>query len=178
MYSKLNNYKSDGTILDNKNFSNSLEKRLQKRNESPNIQTEIKVEPKEIGMCNASDETNICGTTEKLLPIMDPRFNFKQIAGNMLLLEDHLNHPGMRCKDCIKKHMMLILNYLQESVSLDVKGEYTDLIRDLSKKVDEFYINMSNKINQGKMEDKDCIEQARILRLIRKPLCQQFATFY
>lgn len=56
----------------------------------------------------------------ELLPIMDPRFNLREVCKQLTLLEDHLNQPRKRCPDCIRKHFLTIEALLEEAVSLVV----------------------------------------------------------
>ena len=39
-----------------------------------------------------------------LLPVMDCKFNFREICKQCILLEDHLTHNEKRCIDCCMKH--------------------------------------------------------------------------
>jgi len=62
-----------------------------------------------------------CGATCKnadLDPIMDPKYNMFEVVKNSILLEDHLNQPKKRCKDCICKHFLSIIAYMGEAISL------------------------------------------------------------
>lgn len=127
--------------------------------------------------CEASENgKNICGGTN-LYPIMDPRFNLREAAKNMVLLEDHLFHEGKRCQDCILKHCLIIEGFLEEGITLDKKREYTNI---LNKSLTEFrgiFKDIAKKVQKGDLTDVDCATFAQRIRLIRKPLCQQFATF-
>ena len=51
-------------------------------------------------------------------------FNFREIAKQMLLLEDHLIHASKHCPDCIRKHLMTIEAFAEEATTLDIKGQY------------------------------------------------------
>ncbi len=127
--------------------------------------------------CSANgDAKSICGG-DKLFPIMDPRFNLREAAKNMILLEDHLFHLGKRCQDCILKHCLTIEGFLEEGVTLDVNSKYTDI---LIKSQDDFrsiFSELAKKIKKGNLTNEDCVGFAQQIRKIRKPICQQFATF-
>lgn len=58
-----------------------------------------------------------------MLPVNDPKFNLKEICKQLLLLEDHLSHPGKRCSDCIRKHLLMSEALAEEALSLGAKGE-------------------------------------------------------
>jgi hypothetical protein len=108
---------------------------------------------------------------------MDPRFNLRESAKNMILLEDHLFHMGKRCKDCILKHCLTIEGFLEEGLTLDVDGIYRDI---LIKSHDDFrliFIDIASKCKNGSLTNDDCIKIAQKIRKIRKPLCQNYATF-
>jgi hypothetical protein len=153
----------------------------------PKPYTEIKLEKKEKEDCTTNQDlckmsedgvTNVCGTDKKLSKILDPRFNLREAAKNLILLEDHLFHSLKRCNDCIKKHCLLIEGFLEEGITLDKTGEYT---QELIKSLNEFSIlfqKISTKMMESVLTDHDCMEIAQELRKIRKPLCQKYATFF
>ena len=120
--------------------------------------------------------TNICGGGN-LFPIMDPRFNLREAAKNMILLEDHLFHQGKRCQDCILKHCLTIEGFLEEGVTLDKTREYSGILNDSLTRFRDVFRDLANKIKTRTLKDEDCCEFAQRIRVIRKPLCQQFATF-
>jgi hypothetical protein len=128
-------------------------------------------------MCSANgDAKSICGGN-KLYPIMDPRFNLRETAKNMILLEDHLFHLGKRCQDCILKHCLTIEGFLEEGVTLDVKGKYTDILLKSNEDFRQIFMDLAKKIKKGSLSNDDCVNFAQQIRKIRKPICQQFATF-
>ena len=155
----------------------------------PTPYTEIKLEKKEKkeDLCKMNEDfctmnedgvTNACGTDKKLSKILDPRFNLREAAKNLILLEDHLFQSLKRCNDCIKKHCLLIEGFLEEGITLDKTGEYT---QELIKSLNEFSIlfqKISIKMMENVLTDHDCMEIAQELRKIRKPLCQKYATFF
>ena len=51
--------------------------------------------------------------------ISNPVFNYREIAKQMLLLEDHLTQDEKYCKDCIRKHLMTIEALAEEANLLD-----------------------------------------------------------
>lgn len=56
---------------------------------------------------------------EKLLPVMDPQFNLREICKQCILLEDHLSHDEKRCFDCCVKHFLTIEALAEEAITLD-----------------------------------------------------------
>lgn len=55
---------------------------------------------------------------EKLLPVMDPEFNLREICKQCILLEDHLSHDEKRCFDCCVKHFLTIEALAEEAITL------------------------------------------------------------
>ena len=64
----------------------------------------------------------------KLLPLLDPLFNMRQVCKDAALLEDHLLVPGMFCGQCVRKHMIRCEAYCEEALSLDKDGRHRDLL--------------------------------------------------
>ena len=131
-------------------------------------------------LCQMSEDgvNNICGTDKKLSKILDPRFNLREAAKNLILLEDHLFQSLKRCNDCIKKHCLLIEGFLEEGITLDKTGEYRQELVDSLYEFSTVFQKISKKMMEGVLTDKDCMEIAQELRKIRKPLCQKYATFF
>ena len=74
-----------------------------------------------------------CGAASASLdPVMDLRYNAKQIAKQSILLEDHLNSPKKRCPDCISKHFLALAALAEEAVSLNGSDEDKMLMQDLA----------------------------------------------
>ncbi len=100
-------------------------------------------------------------TSNKLLPILNPKFNLREISKNCILLEDHLFQKGKRCEDCIKKHMLTIEALAEEAITLDKKKECTD------------YYNLPDKIRDVQKEyidGNDPHDIAQKVREIRKTM--------
>lgn len=123
------------------------------------------------------DGTNICGGTN-LYPILDPRFNLREAAKNMILLEDHLFHYGKRCQDCILKHCLTIEGFLEEGITLDKHRKYYEILDQSQSEFRTVFQKLSLKIKNKNLSDEECCQIAQEIRKIRKPLCQKFATFF
>jgi len=67
---------------------------------------------------------NACGTSPSQLALTHPRFNMREIAKQLVLLEDHCLHLHKHCPDCIRKHLLTIEALAEEAVSLDTGGLY------------------------------------------------------
>jgi hypothetical protein len=61
------------------------------------------------------------------MKINDPRFNLREIAKQLILLEEHLLEPRKYCPDCISKHLLNIEALAEECQSLDGKQQWCDL---------------------------------------------------
>lgn len=77
-----------------------------------------------------SCDAHSCGALD---PVMDPKYNMRQIVKQSILLEEHINNERKRCVDCITKHFLHIVGLAEEAISLDpatqcykeVPGVYT-----------------------------------------------------
>lgn len=65
-------------------------------------------------------------TPRKRLSLLHPQFNMREIAKQMVLLEDHLAHANKHCPDCICKHLLTIEALAEEAVALDQVGVYRE----------------------------------------------------
>lgn len=52
------------------------------------------------------------------MPVMAPSFNMREIAKQLAMLEDHLNHASKRCRDCVAKHFLTIEGLAEECATL------------------------------------------------------------
>lgn len=58
------------------------------------------------------------------LKINDPRFNVREIAKQLILLEQHLLEQGKYCPDCITKHLLTVEALADECQLLDSRQEW------------------------------------------------------
>lgn len=108
---------------------------------------------------------------------MEPQFNLREVAKNMILLEDHLFHEGKRCQDCIFKHCLTIEALLEEGITLDKKNEVREQLMNALGEFRSIFRDLVQAVQADQMDDAKCAELAQRLRRIRKPLCQQYAMF-
>ena len=118
--------------------------------------------------CGGSSGKGNCvsATGSKLLPVLDPCFNMREICKQCILLEDHLFQNEKRCTDCIKKHFLTIEGLAEEAITLDKKNEYHLSKEEIPEKVRA----LQRKFIDG--NDPESIAQE--LRWIRKPLMARF----
>jgi hypothetical protein len=112
---------------------------------------------------NSTCTSNGC---DKLLPVLDPKFNMREICKQSILLEDHLFQEEKRCYDCICKHFLTIEGLAEEAITLDKEQKYPEL-NDLPKQIR----TIEKKFLENK--DKNHIQAAQELREIRKKYMQQ-----
>ena len=105
-------------------------------------------------------------TDKNLLPVMDCKFNFREICKQCILLEDHLTHNEKRCIDCCMKHFLALEGLSEEAIQLDKTQEYSELAKNLPSKI--------RKIQKIWHEDpqKNAHQCAQMLREIRKELME------
>ena len=57
------------------------------------------------------------------MDIFNPQHNAREIAKQLILLEDHIIQPPKNCPDCIRKHMLCAEALAEEAVTLDPTPE-------------------------------------------------------
>lgn len=119
------------------------------------------LEPANCQQCEGG--TSVTGG--KLLPVMDPCFNMREVCKQCILLEDHLNNKGKDCNDCIQKHILAIEALCEEAVSLDKEGKYPDIYE-----LPSVCRNLSRKFING----EDLRKLAQQYRVIRKDLMKKY----
>lgn len=101
-------------------------------------------------------------TPKPLLPVLDCRFNLREICKQSVLLEDHLTHDEKRCSDCCMKHFLALEGLCEEALTLDKSGEIMDEYRDLPEQI--------RNIQKLWLDDphKNAHKCSQLLREIRK----------
>jgi len=105
----------------------------------------------------------VTGEKPKLLPVMSPLFNLRQMCIESALLEDHLSQEKLRCKDCQKKHFLKMEGLAHEMIGIDKTQEFRQFydVPDKIRDIEKMYI-------QG----KDQCEVAQELRKLRKRMME------
>ncbi len=119
------------------------------------------------------------GSPQKLDPILDPKFNLREVAKHMILLEDHLFQPGRRCDDCINKHRLTLEAFLEEAITLDKTGEHREMIEKTLAQFKQIMRDWVEKVRKNPVANVDEVyfRTAQRLRDIRKPLCMAYCDF-
>lgn len=61
--------------------------------------------------------------------MFDPRYNMREAAKQLLLLEDHIAFPAKQCPDCVRKHLLFTEALLEEAVTLDKVGMHAAFVK-------------------------------------------------
>jgi hypothetical protein len=99
---------------------------------------------------------------DTLLPVLDCRFNLREICKQCILLEDHLSHERKRCTDCCIKHFLALEGLCEEAITLDKNGEHTQDVPAMIEKIRELQHMWYNE------PDKNAHHCAQELRKLRK----------
>ena len=118
--------------------------------------------------CNSTQSGgNRCKSTGPLLPVMEPRFNMREMCKQSVLLEDHLFQKEKRCHDCIIKHFLTIEGLAEEAITLDKDHKYPEL-NDIPPKVRK----IAKKYIDNYKDPKQPAIIAQELRELRKNMMQ------
>jgi len=104
------------------------------------------------------------------LSITNPMFNWREIAKQMVLVEDHLFHAYKGCPDCIKKHLLTIEALAEEIPSLLVgqaRSEGVTLPPDATKGA-EGLAELARAWMERLLDGEDPASVASDIRVIRK----------
>ena len=95
-------------------------------------------------------------------PLNSSEFNMREISKQMLLLEDHLTDDEKYCFDCIRKHLLLIEAYSEESLTLEPNGSWAKESLRMAKAARNWMIKLEDGGSKSLV--------AKQIRLIRKQL--------
>jgi hypothetical protein len=120
------------------------------------------------GQGKGSCDKSKCGALD---PVLDPRYNIMELIKGSILLEDHLNQEGKRCRDCICKHFLSLVAYANEGISLAGSkiNEYPGL-----EKAAETYAKLFDEWKKNKSDVVLMIRVADSLRETRKGLMEKY----
>ena len=117
------------------------------------------------------------GSDKKIDPVMCPRYNMKEVIKQSVLLEEHLNCPRKRCKDCITKHYLHIIGLCEEAASLagSKPSGYCPMINDCIELYNQLYKDWLKMAKDGSFKnDKKIKAPCDKLRKNRKKLMREF----
>lgn len=100
-----------------------------------------------------------------LLDVFDPRHNLREMAKELILLEDHLAQPAKHCPDCIRKHLLKAEALAEEAVQLDEDGSQQGRLRPLPGQI--------RNIQRAFLADTDRNALQQQVRQLRKVLSKE-----
>jgi hypothetical protein len=108
-----------------------------------------------------------------LLPVMDFRFNVREICKQLILLEDHLTHGPKRCMDCCIKHFLTIEAFSEELLTLDntnliIPNSDWHTLKNLPVDIRHLQYIFIQNIRDGTLDEKTIHSMVQELRRIRK----------
>lgn len=103
------------------------------------------------------------------LSLSSPIFNLREIAKQLLLLEDHLLHTNKHCNDCIRKHLLTTEALADEGIMLDVEGRYVALFAPLSEIAREWMAEITDHL-KSPQHVRDVAQQMRFIRKALMPM--------
>ncbi len=109
-----------------------------------------------------NEKTYIGKGNEGLLPILDYKYNMREIVKQCILLEDHLINVQKQCHQCIIKHFLAIEALAEEALTLNKNLTPESKLNEIPKKIREF-----QKV-WYEDKDKNSIKVAQSLRVLRK----------
>lgn len=107
----------------------------------------------------------------KLLPVLRPTQNMRDIIKQLALLEDHMYQPQKRCVDCIRKHFLTVEALAEECATLCKP----DSILPESRRVASSVRVMHHAWEQRRKDPVVAEHIAGRLRRLRKTLMRRYA---
>lgn len=98
---------------------------------------------------------------------MNPLYNLREMAKQLILLEDHLSHERKRCPDCIRKHLLTCEALAEEAVTLDEEFKHIGYTSGLAEMVRGWWTRVQN--------GDDFNQIAQDIRGVRKELVKASA---
>ncbi len=102
--------------------------------------------------------------------LMDPKHNMREIAKQLILLEDHMAHKNKRCVDCITKHFLMVEALLEEAITLDKDGAHTKEVTEILDAIKPIMMDLIQKMKDKKITDELYQQACQICRSIRKKI--------
>ena len=106
--------------------------------------------------------------------LMDPKHNLREVAKQLILLEDHLSHKRKRCRDCMVKHYLMVEGLLEEAITLDKEGTYITEINDIIKELKPNMMHLFKTIESGTPDDAEYVRISQVLRNVRKKIALKY----
>jgi hypothetical protein len=97
----------------------------------------------------------------ELLPVLDYKFNMREICKQCILLEDHLSQKEKRCPDCCIKHFLALEALSEEAIQLDKENEGVHLLRNLPTRIRSI---QKKWYNDPTLYANQCSQDLRVIR--------------
>jgi hypothetical protein len=91
---------------------------------------------------------------EGLLDIFNPDHNARELAKQLVLLEDHIVHPPKHCPDCIRKHLITAEGLAEEAVALDADPETRAYFGAAATEIREICRDFLGKKDRGQVQQR------------------------
>lgn len=108
------------------------------------------------------------------MSLMDPKHNLREIAKQLILLEDHMAHKPKRCIDCITKHYLMTEGLLEETITLDKAGTHVEEVREITERVKPAVMKIIDLIKSNKINDAAYQDACQTLREVRKAIALKY----
>lgn len=96
-------------------------------------------------------------------------FNIREIAKQLLLLEDHLSDDEKYCTDCIRKHLMMSEALAEEAMAMDPDSPWIRENLDLSKKTRNWMIRFSDGVDKSTLAKEIRFTRKKIVSKVYDP---------
>lgn len=117
------------------------------------------------------------GVESKKMELMDPRHNMREVAKQLILLEDHMAHKPKRCVDCITKHFLMVEGLLEEAITLDKEGNYIEEVKTALDEIKPPLMDLIEKIKTDQITENIYTTTCQIIRKVRKGLALKYVLF-
>jgi hypothetical protein len=101
-------------------------------------------------------------------PLNSAEFNIREIAKQFLLLEDHLADDDKFCKDCVRKHLMMVEALAEEAVTLEPGSKWASTSKELANMSRDMMVAFSKGSGNGARAGL-----GTKIRLVRKKLVEK-----
>lgn len=108
------------------------------------------------------------------MSLMDPKHNLREIAKQLILLEDHMAHKPKRCIDCITKHYLMTEGLLEETITLDKAGTHVEEVREITERVKPAVMKIIDLIKSDQINDEAYQNTCQTLREVRKEIALKY----
>jgi hypothetical protein len=103
----------------------------------------------------------------KKVKLTNPRFNMREVAKQLLLVEDHLASDEKFCADCVRKHLMTVEALGEEAVALDPDSDWVKEAKSVTRRAKGWLVKFEDGLDRESL--------AKSIRPVRKGLINKLA---